>query len=416
MSDAISGAGRATNKSRLANGSRTPIATDFQHVVVGAGPMGASAAKYLAESGARVLLLAPEEPAGSAGSGRYSSHGDHSRITRSLDSHPVWARLAKRSIDRYRRIEGDSGVSFFNDVGCLTIFEGAKTVNRPQVEAVEAIAAAERVEHRRLTSADLERDFAWLSLPEGCKGFHETRNAGWVSPRDFVRAQITVGMQHGLEVCREPAVGSVVERNRVSVETPSGQRFRSENALFAMGMHTVTDFPVVVPAPLKVFARTFVHVPLTEQQATGLADLPSLIVRGVDDRQNCYVIPPVRYPDGRYYIKIGGGRREHSLETGKEIIEWFASQGDMEVRATLLQHLGKLIPSTRAESGQPQACAITVTESGLPLIKRAQRRVGVLTAGNGHAAKSGDEIGRVGADMILGREDWDRDYDRAFSG
>jgi sarcosine oxidase len=136
-----------------------------------------------------------------------------------------------------------------------------------------------------------------------------------------------------------------------------------------------------------------------------------MIVRGVDDDKNCYIVPPIRYPDGKWYMKIGGGRRTQELTSRRQMTDWFATDGDQDVAGELLARLGELVPAATPTDGRSQACVITVAESGLPRARKLQPRVGLLTGGNGHAAKSGDEIGRLGAALMLGRMDWQSGYE-----
>jgi sarcosine oxidase len=384
---------------------------DFQHIVVGAGPMGASAAKYLAQAGQRVLLLAPEEPADSAEFGRYTSHSDLSRLARGLDNNTVWASLAKASIDRYRALERESGVPFFHEVGCVTVVEGATTVNEDKLGEMEAVAASVDIAYDRLSASDLVREIPHLAAKSGTVGYLESANAGWLNPRDFVRAQIASGEQHGLWVCSEPMQTAEVGAAGVDVTTAAGNRLTGDQALFAMGAHSAFDLPVPADEPFTIYARTVVHVPLSDAQAAQLSELPCMIVRGVDDDKNCYIVPPIRYPDGKWYMKIGGGRRTQELTSRGQMTDWFATDGDPDVAGELLARLAELVPAATPTDGHSQACVITVAESGLPRSRKLQPRVGLLTGGNGHAAKSGDEIGRLGAGMMLGRADWQSGYE-----
>ncbi|RVH97017.1 FAD-dependent oxidoreductase, partial [Sinorhizobium meliloti] len=89
-------------------------------VIIGKGMMGAAAARHLARAGAGVALIGPDEPEDWANHGGvFASHYDNARITRTIDDDPVWARLARRSIDRYPEIALESGVEFYFPVGCL---------------------------------------------------------------------------------------------------------------------------------------------------------------------------------------------------------------------------------------------------------------------------------------------------------
>ena len=83
-------------------------------VVVGAGLVGAAAARRLSERGLSVTCIGPV-----TGEPPFSSHDDSSRLTRVLDGDPVWARLASRSIAEYAELEAASGEQFHWPVGVL---------------------------------------------------------------------------------------------------------------------------------------------------------------------------------------------------------------------------------------------------------------------------------------------------------
>ena len=102
---------------------------DFKYIIVGAGMMGAAAARHLSAQTGGVALIGPAEPADrKVHQGVFSSHYDEARITRGFDGDPVWAALAKRSIARYAGLEAKSGVRFFTEAGCL--FTGNGWVSR----------------------------------------------------------------------------------------------------------------------------------------------------------------------------------------------------------------------------------------------------------------------------------------------
>ena len=74
--------------------------TDLYDVaVVGRGLIGAAAARHLAESGIKVVLIGPDEPFDRrASSGPFCSHPDEGRITRVAGRTAIWSQVAARSI------------------------------------------------------------------------------------------------------------------------------------------------------------------------------------------------------------------------------------------------------------------------------------------------------------------------------
>lgn len=79
----------------------------FDFCVLGNGPLGAAAALYLAEQGARVQLIGarPEQ--------RPSSHADHSRIYRTRHRDAYWTRLAEANLPLMQALQRRTGVQLF---------------------------------------------------------------------------------------------------------------------------------------------------------------------------------------------------------------------------------------------------------------------------------------------------------------
>lgn len=97
------------------------------YAVIGAGMIGSAAARHLAQAGYDVVLIGPSEPEDKTNhTGAFASHYDAGRITRGLATDPFWAQASLASIARYRQIEADSGISFYNDVGCLLAGQGCQ--------------------------------------------------------------------------------------------------------------------------------------------------------------------------------------------------------------------------------------------------------------------------------------------------
>ena len=84
---------------------------NYKYIVIGKGMIGSAAARHLAERTDGVALIGPDEPRDPANhDGVFADHYDEGRITRILDPHLVWAKLARESIRRYRDMESRSGL------------------------------------------------------------------------------------------------------------------------------------------------------------------------------------------------------------------------------------------------------------------------------------------------------------------
>lgn len=383
-------------------------------VVVGAGPLGASAAKYLAASGAATALVGPGQAAGGAGDeAPFSSHDDVTRITRVVDPDPVWARLAARSVARYRRLEATSGVGFFTEAGFLAVAP-ASSATDGYLAALQACARATGTAVERHSRRSLAERLPLLSAPDDVAGLEQRQAAGLIDPRAFVRAQITIGLDDGLTLRRDAVTALDDGGGHVEVRTAGGDVLRAGRVLVAAGAYS--GFPPLVTAGLAVRAeaRTVVHAVLGESDAQALAAMPAIIVKPSDAGNRCYLLPPVRYPDGTVAVKVGDGASGRRLSSTGQLARWFRSAGDPDDAARLTRLLRGLVPHVRPLTLRSQPCAVTTTASSRPVIDLLPGgRVGVLTGGNGYAAKSADELGRLGAAMVAGDDGWAAGHGRS---
>ena len=127
---------------------------------------------------------------------------DQGRITRVFDTRPAWRALAAESIKRYRRLEQESGVEVFAEVGYLTLVGADAT----DTEAFEENAEAVRREGFTCTRVTGGTAWPYLRLPEGAWGFSQPDHAGHLNPRALVEAQQVVAAARGCSRVREEVV------------------------------------------------------------------------------------------------------------------------------------------------------------------------------------------------------------------
>ncbi len=385
----------------------------YDVIVIGAGMMGAAAARHLAAEGAKVLLLGPEEPeAKAAHQGAFASHYDSGRITRGLDENADWARLARRSIDRYPDIASRSGIPFFMETGCL-MAGPAEGELADFVARTEAVARRLDTPFERLEGAELADRFPFLAFPAGTIALHEASAAGCIDPRGLVRAQIRISELDGAAIVRAEAVSLEETPTAVRILCSDGETRSAPTVVVAAGAFS----PGLLPNPpqLTVYARTVALLEVDEEEAERLRPMPSIIHRPADRACDPYILPPLRYPDRRLRLKIGGDPQDRTLATDPEIKDWFRCGGNPKVRDFLADYLMKLMPDLKVREVTMDACVTSFSTTGLPLIHRRSDRIVALTAGNGAAAKSSDEIGRLGAQVALGRSLDGEGYDGPFA-
>ncbi|MDX3975642.1 NAD(P)/FAD-dependent oxidoreductase [Shinella sp.] len=385
----------------------------FDFVVVGRGMMGAAAARHLSRTGASVALVGRGEPADWQNhDGVFSSHYDSGRITRTIDQDPDWALLANRSIARYREIEAESGIAFYGETGCLL----SGPAGSDFVNSVEAVAKRHGLDAPLLDRAELRARFPWFDLPETSAGVFEAKGAGYVDPRKLVAAQIVCFEKAG-GVCIPEDVVSVTDAGEwATVTLKSGAVVTGGRVLVATGgFSRAPGLLPKVPA-LVVKARTVVLAQLSPEQVAAYRDMPSWIDESTVPSEHFYFLPPIVYPDGHSYLKIGGDPTEVEIEEEQAIRDWFRSEGGPEAIAHLKRLLLRSVPDLDPVRLISVPCVTTYTVHGYPYAGFVGgERVALLTGGNGAAAKSSDEIGRIGADLVIRGKMDEPDYATDFA-
>ncbi|MEF0938834.1 NAD(P)/FAD-dependent oxidoreductase [Rhizobium sp. BR 362] len=392
------------------------MAADFRFIVIGRGMMGAAAARHLAKQADGVAVIGPDEPEDRANhQGVFGSHYDEGRITRTIDPDADWARLANRSIARYAEIERDSGIQFYAPVGCLVV--GPKRGGRDAyVGNVVDAAARLGVRTELLDDAGLKAKFPFFSFADSSEGVYEPDGAGHISPRRLVKAQSLLAEKAGARIIKQTAVSIRDEGGLAVVTTAEGETFRAEKVLLAAGGFSIAESLLSQPVEMKVYGRTVAFFEVSNAEAEALSAMPSLICSKPDDIDSVYLLPPIRYPDGKYYIKIGGDPDDLQFENEADLRKWFRTAGRDKARDHLTRIIHELVPSLTGPSAFTNSCAVSYSPTKYPMIGyTSSPRIAVLTGGCGTAGKSSDEIGRLGAELLLQGRINDDGYHTDFS-
>lgn len=379
---------------------------DPDFIVVGRGLMGTACARHLAEGGARVALVGPDEPADlSTDPGPFASHHDEARITRRLAVDPDWSRLSSRSIDRYGEIRGASGLTFHDPCGAMMVGPDGHSFTQSALE----VAASLNVPNSRLGDVGLAERFPYLSFTRGTTALWEA-SGGVINPRRLRAALEILAARAGAQVHRD----TVRRIDGNGVVPARGEPLRGGHVVLATGGYAHTGGLLPARPVMDILARTIVFARVTDPEAAALAGMPAMIWMPHDLDHDLYLLPPVRYPDGQLWIKIGGQEDSRRLTTDAEMAAWFRSDGDRETGAALLASLRALMPGLTFPATRTGACVISNTPTGHPFIERLTERLTILTGGNGAAAKNCDEIGRLGAMAARGESLAGQGYDCDF--
>lgn len=365
--------------------------------VIGRGLMGTACAAHLAQAGADVVLIGPDAPSDpQRHDGPFGSFHDAGRITRSIAEDPVWARLSLRSIARYGALQDRSGIRFHTACGAM-IAGPTEGPMSGMMSGVARTAAALGIVHRRLNGPELAAAHPSFRLPTGDSAVHDPFG-GVIDPRAMRRAHETVAMAAGARMRSH----HVVERQGGRLRLSDGTIVQARHVVLAMGGWSPYPDPGEARLAMQVYQRTVLLVAVDDRQAALHAGMPSLIYLPEDRHTDLYVLPPIRYPDGRHYIKIGGEAASPVATGGAALNAWFKTKGSAAAAAGLRGHLQALMPDLPIAQTNSAACAVSFTATGHPYIGRLDAQTTILTGGNGAAAKCADELGRLGAVAALG--------------
>ena len=163
----------------------------------------------------------------------------------------------------------------------------------------------------------------------------------------------------------------------------------------------------------KLKAHSILLGALPDTEVQRLATLPSFITQA-EGLEEIYLLPPVKYPDGKTYIKLGlighgdiHTDQEDYIETSEQLQDWFQSDGNPRIIDKLKTALHQLFPNLEVMDYISKPCLITYTAHGNPYIDTlVPDRVYIAAGGNGAAAKSSDEMGRLVA-VLATTGQWD---------
>jgi sarcosine oxidase len=358
--------------------------------------IGSAATRHLAEAGDGIACIGPDEPTDRAAHGGvFASHYDEGRMTRVADPEPEWSVTAKLSIDRYTDLENRSGIRFFTPAGYLGLGGPNFDYNDRCVASSEPNGAV----FERLAGSGISSRFPYLSVADEVDGLIESGTAGHISPRAMVEAQTVLADRAGANIDRGTVTALRAVSQGVEIETSDGRTLRAEKALVAAGAFTAACGLSPVDLGLTVFGRTVVLVRIEGSLADDLAGMPTMI----DCASGAYILPPIPYPDGHDYLKIGiGTDADKRLTSLRDMRDWFKSRGSADNRVVFTAFLKRLIPPLeRSAHWHTDTCAVTKTANGFPVIDFVHDdKIAVAVGGCGKGAKGADEWGRIAAGLI----------------
>lgn len=362
-------------------------------LIVGNGMFGAAIARHLAPH-AKVTMVGPEARAD--GSGAYGAHHDEGRIIGDLSRDVVWSELSRRARDGMTELDP----TLITPCGALT----ATTRG-----GLGYLSVAARIRERQ--SAEIRA----LTANAACVGFPMVRfsrdktilyqpAAGHFSPRRYVAAATQSAQADGATITSGAVRVLHTSATGTEAELGDGRRVRAGAAIVASGAFAADSDLLPAPVALRAKSEVYVMAELGDQQAVELEEMPC-INTAIDHPElaDLYVLPPIRYPDGRTYLKFGANTMiDRWLPDPAAVRAWYDRGNDDGPLPALREALTGLLPGVRVRAWHTRRCADAYTAHRRPYIDILEPgRLTIALGGNGRGAQAADAVGQLTAGLAL---------------
>ncbi|OHE74943.1 MAG: hypothetical protein A3F67_10725 [Verrucomicrobia bacterium RIFCSPHIGHO2_12_FULL_41_10] len=276
-----------------------------------------------------------------------------------------------------------------------------------------------------MNSESIKDQWPYLSVPpivSGIEGLFEDQMAGYLNPRELVKAQLSLFERSGGVLIR----GSVthLEKNKLSNlwqldirKNGKKGKLYTKKVLIAAG--SFINHNKILPDHCKLELHTFTEPNLLfevgQDDVNRLHKMPTIITVDPEDTGNnnmsIYLLPPIKYPDDKWYVRIGPGMQPivKELNTLEQMRQWYINQEITKQQHAFLAKMQQiLLPDLKPKSIREACCIIEKTPTHHPYIGQINEdnSLNIVAGGNGHGARGSDEIGRLAANVVMGNE-WD---------
>jgi sarcosine oxidase len=345
-------------------------------VIVGGGVMGTAAARALSSRGRAVLLLERFTFGHASG-----SSGGSTRNFRLTYHDPRYVRMARKALDRWRRLESEAGVELLRVVGGLDVGEAtdlSATALEAAGESFERPSAAEVTE--RWPALRFHQEASLLYQPEGAI----------VRADEAIGAQVRLARAAGAELRERTIVGSLQPVGEgVELVTSDGEVIRAPVAIVASGAWA---------APLLRHAGIDLLLQPTLEQSTHFvmegSAIPTIIDWDTSPSQPPYLVPnPFRPGEFKAGSHLSGPVIDPDARS-------FDPDADRE--ASTIGWVGERLASPPRVLGT-ETCLYTTTPDEDFVIDRIGPLV-VASPCSGHGFKFAPLVGEVLAGLATGEQ------------
>ncbi|HEY5405456.1 MAG TPA: FAD-binding oxidoreductase [Ginsengibacter sp.] len=373
----------------------------FDYIVIGKGLIGSAAARYLSQSQKSIAIIGPDEHPDVNEAIVFSSHYDQGRVQRIIGTDPVWTSLNLQSSAQYNFLEKESGITFHSGVGCLYV---NPIGTDDYLEQIEKQANLFNLKYDSFEDGEaIRKVFRDFDLPAPSKGIFESSPSGYINPRLLIKAQLNLFQKNNGIVADDIANEIDYEKDYLQIKTFNGNIYRAKKVLLCLGAFTNFFNLTKNKLALSLKGETTLWVHVSSQEAERLSKLPSLLYEiDIPSYQNVYLIQPVQYPDGKYYLKMGCNLPgDIYFDNIEGIQNWFRNGTSDNNLDVLKDALLKIMPGLQAKEYFTKRCIVSFTKHRKPYIGRLNDRgLFVACGGNGYSAMCSDALGNIASRLL----------------
>lgn len=375
----------------------------YNTIIIGRGLIGSAAAKYISRSSENVALIGPDEETTSKEKIVFASHYDQARVQRIVGKDEITTRLNQQSALEYASLEKESEIKFHTTEGCLIVIPGTDADS--YLKHYKEQAGKFNVEYKIFETLDDLKTFSSdFVFPSSFKAIYEPPPSGHINPRLLIKAQQKVFEKNGGQIFNKTVRDVSYEDDLIKITCINDEIFYSKKVLLSTGSFTNFFNLLNRKVVLKLKSETTIWAKVNEAEAKRLSALPTLLYKVEEPEiQDIYLIQPVLYPDGNYYLKMGANiPSDIYFKDLAEVQKWFKNGSGVDNIPVLQKALQALIPKLLIEDCFEKRCIVCYTPHGRPYIGPIDNKgVYIAAGGNGYAAMSSDALGRIAASSIL---------------
>ena len=385
----------------------------FDYLVIGKGLMGAAATRYLSQASPNVAVIGPDEPPNPAThAGLFGAHYDQARIiSQAINREPIWASLSRHTLTQLPQLEAILGEKIWHPIGCLFVAPqdmaaDLLTQDTDQTGHVES-------DYEVFDQVAQQQAFPYMRFAANETMVWEKGPAGRLNPRKLLQGELKAARQNGATLIREIAERITDHGEYVAVTTREGGLYQARKILIATGAFSNCFHLFERPPALRLKIEYVIMGEIPPAEVERLRPMPPLSYQIRSPKvADLYMFPPVQYPDGKFYLKMGANTvADRYVETLDDICDWYRTGESDVMLADMREVVYSILPGLQALSWHTGRCVITRTAHAKPYIDAAvPGKIYTAIGGNGTSAQAADGIGKLAADLVT-HDSWQSELD-----